>query len=158
MFCSDESTIIVTLITLILGTALTATLLTKFTEGKVIDEGDYNLAIAVLVFWTLSVIVTFQYGDKTASMYVMLTGINLVVAAVIIHRYNDISVNRDLSIDDALYGLSCIAVAFNAISLVFNLYDMGKSKHFKSAGSELMKGNLVKGLGLLGGKVLSSVK
>lgn len=158
MFCSDESIIMVTLITLILGTALTATLITKFMEGKVIDEEDNNLAIAVLVFWILSVIVTFQYGDKIASMYVGLTGMNLVIAAVIVHRFNDTSVNQDFSVDDALYGLSCIAVAFNVIALMMNLYDMKKSKKFNTIGSEFMKGNFTKGMGLFSSKILSSIK
>jgi hypothetical protein len=143
MFCSEESTIIITMITIILGLSLSSNLLARFSRGTTtFDDNDYNLSIAVLVFWILSLFVTIQYGDRVSSTYVILTGFNVVTACMIIARHEE----DNFEIDNSLNIVAGITVAFNVLALFITLYDMYQSKHFKGARVEFARGNITKGM------------
>ena len=86
--------------------------------------------------------ITVQYGDAVSSTYVVLTGFNVIVAAMVISKFNE----DIFEIDNSLNIISGIALAFNVMAFSINLYDMYKSPHFKKARLEIGRGHVTKGM------------
>ena len=117
------------LLTIILGTSVSGLILAKGAcNSNELSEDDRGMSIAVITFWLLTLGMAMTYGDKVSSTYVILTGLNLAVSSLVIHRYDD----GQLLVDENLNNLAVVAVSLNTVALFLSLYDISKLQQFKN--------------------------